>query len=154
MSNAKSEPIISFRDFQPADIDSCLALFDLNSPAFFAPNERQDYFQFLEWVKHGYFLGMLDQAIVATYGLYFTADKTRAQLAWIIVSPHLQGSGIGSEMMHRVLSKARAECAKVLEIKASHLSAPFFAKFGAVGDPLIPDGWGKGMHRIDMNLPL
>jgi hypothetical protein len=37
-----------------------------------------------------------------------------------------------------------------VKIAASHLSAPFFAKFGAVPLRTTDDGWGPGMHRVDM----
>ena len=38
---------MTFRPYQAADRDACLALFDANCPAFFAPNERGDYAAFL-----------------------------------------------------------------------------------------------------------
>ena len=36
-----------FRGYRPPDESACLALFDENCPAFFAPNERDDYLVFL-----------------------------------------------------------------------------------------------------------
>jgi hypothetical protein len=39
-----------------------------------------------------------------------------------------------------------------IRIAASHRSAPFFARFGAETVRETPDGWGPGMHRIDMEL--
>ena len=41
-----------------------------------------------------------------------------------------------------------------IDIAASHLSAPFFKKFGAIEIKIIEDGWGKGMHRVNMKLKL
>ena len=43
---------------------------------------------------------------------------------------------------------------KVIDIAASHLSAPFFEKFGAKTIKEITDGWGLDMHRVDMELLL
>jgi hypothetical protein len=54
--------------------------------------------------------------------------------------------------MARVLEKARTSGMRVLRIAASHKSAPFFAGFGAEAVAETPDGWGPGMHRIDMEL--
>ncbi|WP_242112849.1 hypothetical protein [Luteimonas aquatica] len=39
-----------------------------------------------------------------------------------------------------------------LHISASHKSAPFFARFGALETARVPDGWGPGMHRVEMRL--
>ena len=36
-----------FRSFRAPDTPACLAIFDLNCPAFFAPGERADYAAFL-----------------------------------------------------------------------------------------------------------
>jgi hypothetical protein len=41
-----------------------------------------------------------------------------------------------------------------IDIAASHLSAPFFTRFGAKEVRCTKDGWGAGMHRVDMLLPL
>ncbi|CCQ10838.1 hypothetical protein PALB_17120 [Pseudoalteromonas luteoviolacea B = ATCC 29581] len=43
---------------------------------------------------------------------------------------------------------------KVIDIAASHLSAPFFEKFGEKTIKEITDGWGLDMHRVDMELLL
>jgi hypothetical protein len=41
-----------------------------------------------------------------------------------------------------------------VDIAASQKSAAFFARFGAVTLKVVDNGWGTGMHRIDMELPL
>ena len=41
-----------------------------------------------------------------------------------------------------------------IDIAASHLSASFFKKFGAIELNKIPNGWGENMHRIDMEMNL
>ena len=62
--------------------------------------------------------------------------------------------GIGSAMMQRALAQAGDLGLKQIVIAASHLSAPFFVKFGAVVVSETHDGWGPGMHRWDMELHL
>jgi hypothetical protein len=42
----------------------------------------------------------------------------------------------------------------MLDVAASQHSAPFFARFGARELARTDDGWGPGMHRVDMELPL
>jgi len=55
-------------------------------------------------------------------------------------------------MMKFVKEFATQENLKVIDIAASHLSSPFFSKFGAITKNTIKDGWGIGMHRVDMEL--
>ncbi len=64
----------------------------------------------------------------------------------------MQGRGLGSAIMAHVLEKARRSGMRILRIAASHKSAPFFARFGAETVAETPNGWGPGMHRIDMEL--
>ena len=75
-------------------------------------------------------------------------------LNWILISPDTQGSGIGNEFMIRAIARAKFLGSEEIQIAASHLSAPFFAKYGALEVNYISDGWGLGMHRVDMRLKL
>ena len=73
-----------------------------------------------------------------------------ARLSWIMLDPLTQGVGIGRQIMESVREMARSRRAGRVHIAASHLSAAFFARFGAVESGRQLDGWGPGMHRIDM----
>ncbi|MGH7702968.1 MAG: GNAT family N-acetyltransferase, partial [Gemmatimonadales bacterium] len=143
-------PEPAFRNYQAADRDACLGLFDANCPAFFAPNERADYLEFLSSVD-GYQLCLLSDRIVGGYGL-LPAGAGSLALRWILLAPTAQGRGLGSIIMARVMETLRARQATSLYIGASHKSAPFFARFGASELTTTLDGWGPGMHRVDMTL--
>ncbi len=56
--------------------------------------------------------------------------------------------------MTRVLEIVRTCGEGPLHIAASHKSAPFFARFGAQETATTPNGWGRDMHRVDMELVL
>ncbi len=142
---------ISFKSLSLTHRHSCLALFDANCPEFFAPNERSDYETFLNAVPAGYEVCLVGDEIVGAFGL-IGSDPGCANLNWILLDPKSQGRGIGSAIMKRVVESARAAGIAVIRIAASHKSAPFFARFGAVAVRSTPDGWGPGMHRIDMEL--
>ncbi len=143
---------VDFRDYRDADRAACLALFDANCPAFFAPNERDDYEHWLsDASERGYQLACMDEVVVGAFGL--RADTSAAAaLNWIMISPDHQGRGIGGAMMARVIDEARAARIGTVHIAASQHSAPFFARFGAREIRQTPDGWGLGMHRVDMVL--
>ncbi len=142
---------IRFRRYRNNDRETCLELFDLNCPAFFASNERSDYEQFLDDAVGLYELCLVDDRVVGAYGLY-PDGPNRLALRWILVAPQAQGRGLGSAMVTRIVAELRRSAGVTVRISASHKSAPFFAKFGARERSRIPDGWGPGMHRVEMEL--
>lgn len=144
---------ISFRSFLPSDKEDCLRIFDENCPEYFAINEREDYAEFLDSEPQGYEVCFLNGELVGAYGL---SGKTQAfhSLNWILISPKAQGMKIGHEFMSRAIERAKRLNVPQIKIAASHLSAPFFAKYSAVELNYILDGWDKDMHRIDMELNL
>jgi GNAT superfamily N-acetyltransferase len=127
-------------------------LFDQNCPEFFAPNERGDYEAFLDGSPDGYRVGQIDDRVIAAFGLMPAASAGRCRLSWIMVAKDAQGSGVGRMIMADVLHLARAAHAHTVDIAASHRSAPFFLRFGARELSRTADGWGPGMHRVDMEL--
>ena len=141
----------TFRPFNTHDLPACLALFDENCPEFFAPNERDDYQAFLNGDVQGYEVCRVGDRIVGAFGL-LPGSTGRMALRWILLSPNVQGQGIGSTMMNHVVMSLRAKGGGILEIAASHKSAPFFARFGAREILTTPHGFGPDMHRVDMEL--
>lgn len=143
----------TFRTYLSSDRESCLAIFDANTPKFFAVNERLDYSEFLDSVPERYEVCLSGDSVIAAFGLIGNEPKFK-NLNWILISPQFQGSGVGSKLINRVVSIAHKEKLDYIKIAASHLSAPFFAKYGAKPVLEIKDGWGPDMHRIDMELHL
>ena len=129
---------------------ACMALFDANCPQFFAPNERDEYQCFLKSQPVGYQVCLLNDEVVGAFGLL--KHNQDYAINWIMLSPKTQGSGVGKQVMKHVIATAIAQGIENISIAASHLSAPFFARFGAVAVNEIEHGWGQGMHRIDMVL--
>jgi len=144
---------ITFRLYALADLESCLGLFDANCPEFFAPNERDHYADFLQASPDGYELCVVNDRVVGAFGL-IGGDTRRRSLNWIMLDPQSQGLGVGSAIMDRVAKLGTAAGLELVNIAASHKSAPFFARFGAVTATMTQDGWGPGMHRVDMELIL
>ncbi len=92
----------------------------------------------------------MDGVPAGAFGLI--GDGNERSINWILINPAAQGSGIGSAMMAQVLKRAKQSEVRLVHIAASHLSAPFFARFGAKGGDALKDGWGPGLDRIDMRL--
>jgi GNAT superfamily N-acetyltransferase len=132
----------------------CLALFDANCPTYFAANERADYEAFLDDLDGNYWVRLQGSTAIAAFGLTDGARIGHLSLNWIMVHPEFHGGGLGRSIMTAVEMHARAAGAELVDIAASHLSAPFFARFGAREVGQIADGWGPAMHRVDMELRL
>ncbi len=144
---------ISFRFYRADDREACLALFDENCPAFFAANERADYAEFLDTQPSEYQVCLKADVIIGAFGLMGSAADWR-DLNWILISPHSQGLGLGTQFIRRVVQQAKSAGLTGITIATSHLAEPFFAKHGASRIREIEHGWGKGMHRVDMELKL
>ena len=142
---------VTIRPFTAADRAACLALFDENCPEFFAPNERTDYAAFLSVEPSGYSVCLHEQRIAGAFGVTLIAPDG-ASLNWILLARAAQGLGLGTMIMQHVLETVRGRSR--LRISASQHSAPFFAKFGAVESSRQLDGWGLGMHRVEMQILL
>ncbi|MEM1405046.1 MAG: GNAT family N-acetyltransferase [Pseudomonadota bacterium] len=144
---------LAFRDYGKDDESACLAIFDGNCPEFFAPNEREDYRAFLGASPKGYEVCLSAGDVVGAFGVFPQLDGAPS-LNWILLHPNAQGLGLGSAIMARSSASARALEAAFLRIAASHKSAPFFEKFGAQRKRFTKHGWGRDMHRVDMELPI
>jgi GNAT superfamily N-acetyltransferase len=141
-----------FRAYTPEDAEACLALFDANCPRFFAPEERPDYAAYLARAT-GYRVCEGERVIRGAFGIA-PGLPGRANLDWILVDPAAQRLGIGRAMMQAAIDATRSLGASALDIGASQHSAPFFTRFGARELSHVPDGWGPGMHRIEMALEI
>ena len=144
---------ITFRPYTSDDRQICLDLFEANCPEFFAPNERVDYVSFLESVPDGYELCLANSQVAGAFGL-IGDGSLRRRLNWIMLDPRFHGVGAGRAIMDRVAAQATSAGIQAVDIAASHKSAPFFEKCGAVTTATTESGWGPGMHRVDMELLL
>ena len=149
----------TFSAYAGAHRGRCLAIFDANCPEAFAPSERTEYETFLDDAPEGYEVCLLNGVVSGAFGLIATprpGDPDRLRINWIMIDPAAQGRGVGRAMMERVRARASAAASggsdPTIDIAASHVSAPFFARFGAAEVARTEDGWGPGMHRVDMVL--
>jgi RimJ/RimL family protein N-acetyltransferase len=149
----RTRPAATYRPLGPGDREACLRLFDANAPDFFLLGERADYVRFLDSDRGNYQVCVVDGRIVGAVGIE-PVRPGRAAIRWLVVAPDLKGQGLGREMVRYVRAAMRTAGVTTMEIAASHRSAPFFARFGAIPHRAEPNGWGEGMHRIDMELKI
>ena len=146
-------PQISFRPYVSSDRETCLTIFDANTPTFFAPEERADYIEWLDSEPDCYEVCVVSECIVGAFGLLDNGDAS-STLCWIMLDPGAQRSGVGTAIMERVVSCGKAIQAQTMRIATSQKAEAFFAKFGAKPKKITKNGWGAGLDRIDMELIL
>jgi GNAT superfamily N-acetyltransferase len=146
---------MNFRPYQPADKAACLAIFDGNTPDFFAPHERTDFDEFLREPGGLYFVVENESdTIVACGGVWHYSDEQIA-LTWGMVSRTHHRHGIGRWLL---LKRLQYICTLsgtlTVVIDTSQFSAPFFEKFDFHTTQITRDGFAPGLDKIAMQLPL
>jgi N-acetylglutamate synthase-like GNAT family acetyltransferase len=144
-------PDIAFKPYTVEDRESCIRIFDANCPKFFSRNEREDYEHFLDSQPELYSVVLLENLVVGAFGIAYEGQFA-CRLDWILIEPQMQRQGIGSVIMRKVIARAQALEVHTLKIPTSHVATGFFTKFSAVKVSETINGWGPGMHRIDMEV--
>ena len=141
---------LTYTTYQKRHRHQCMALFEQNCPHFFAVEERADYEQFLDSAPENYWLVRQSDDFIACYGL--TIQGLDATIDWIMVDPAVHRGGIGSAMIARAFSIFTEHSVTHLKVATSQHAVGFFARFGLTERSRTMNGWGLGMHRIDMEL--
>src|SRR4051812_37894637 len=93
------------RRYAETDRDRMLAIFDANTPVFFAVNERADFMRYLD-ENAGLYMVVERGADLAAGFAAAPGAAGRAHLNWILVDPAMQGGGIGAAMMAAAKERA------------------------------------------------
>ena len=146
------------RAFVPEDRDACLAVFDSNVPKYLAPEERAEFFEFLNDVNDRdcrYLVLVQDGSVVACGGLFIEPHKHTAALSWGMVDRTLHRQRLGSRLTEARLAQARTiPGIEQLTLATSQHTQGFYARFGFVATRVTPDGFAPGLDRWDMVLQL
>lgn len=84
----------NLRPYTLHDKAALLALFDENTPPYFAQHERRDYSEFLDEPQGVYFVLEKDQTIAACGGYWISPNAPFAVLTWDIVARNVQRQGL------------------------------------------------------------
>ena len=140
------------RPYTPADHDTIIKLFLLNTPQFFHPQEQKDLEYFLkeEMETDPYFVLEENGTLLASGGHYFLDGI--AGLSWFIVHPDWHGKGLGSRLVKHHLDLIKSKHTGKIIVDTSQLVYKFYEKFGFVLLSTTPNHWGPGMHLYSMEL--
>lgn len=149
-------------EYHPGLRQACLALFDSNTPAFFAPQERAEFIDWLGKMETDrrkesgacyYYVAEEAGEPVACGGFYISPDGWNARMAWGMVGRSWHKKGIGREFLNFRIRRIRQlfpHCSIALD--TTQHSYKFFEKQGFVVSKITPDYYAPGLDRYDMDL--
>ena len=145
-------------EYIPEDEKDCLAIFDSNTPQYFAPQERQTFQGFLNRLAAPYSYFVIRNAgekIVACGGIKLEPSNQLAKLRWDMVTAELHHQSIGTFL---TLSRLDRICQfseiQMVSLHTSQHSYQFYEKMGFVVQHIVPNGIVPGMHEYFMELNL
>ncbi|MFK3756689.1 GNAT family N-acetyltransferase [Lysobacter enzymogenes] len=148
---------LRLRDWRADDRNLGLALFDSNTPRFFAASERQDFIDFIDDLPGPYFVLEDADGRALGCGGYATArnDASKGVLCWGMVHGDLHREGLGSILLAQRLARIAADpSSRFVSIETSQHSCGFFARRGFVETRRTIDGFAAGMDLVEMTLAL
>lgn len=151
-------PQITQRPYALTDHVACLAIFDANTPRFFATTERSDFTDHLQTCggpDSPYLVLRQNSAILACGGLHREQGSTSVALTWGMVHPARHGQGIGQRLLDARLALARSlPDLHSLTLSTSQHTSGFYSRAGFTVTAITKDGLTPGLDRWDMTLTL
>lgn len=148
---------VRLRPWRAEDRDLGEALFDSNTPRYFAAIEKADFLAFVDDLPGPYFvLETLDGEALGCGGYAGEPQAASvAALCWGIVRGDLHGHRLGERLLTERLTRIAAQPGfETVRIETTQHSRGFFARYGFVETGHTPDGFAPGMDRVDMTLRL
>ena len=146
---------IIIRKYTSYDQNSILEMLRLNTPAYFAPEEKEDLIRYLNNHSENYFVVEYGKAIVSCGGYNYSDEKGVIRISWDMVDPQYQGMGFGTRLTEfRIEMIKQLADIKRIEVRTSQLAFKYYERFGFVLKAVIKDFWAAGfdMYRMEMEL--
>ena len=141
---------MDLRPYTAADRDGCLAVFDSNTPDFFAPSERADYEKFLDSQDGSYFV-MENEGRLLGCGGYALDNQTQGSLIWGMIHRDWHRNGLGRYLLYyRMKKMTDSGTLQVVRLDTSQRTAPFFEKQGFRAMDVVKDGYAPGLDKVEM----
>ena len=143
------------RPYESRDKAACLAIFDSNSPKYFAPHERDEFSEFLDKPTCTYFVIEAGAAITGCGGYWVSDDGSRAIMCWGMVANDKHSTGLGKWLLlYRWKIISQVAPGALLEINTSQHTYGFFEKLGLKVTEIVKNGYGENIDRYEMRLKL
>jgi len=147
---------VGIRPFVRTDEEACLAIFDSNTPPFFALFERAEFARFLEALNAPYFVATAqDGTVIACGGYHVDGDARFAGLTWGMVERSWHGRSIGEMLLRsRIAAIEVSTTVAVIRATTSQHTRGFFERHGFHVVDIAPNGLAQGLDRVEMERPV
>lgn len=157
---------ITIRPYTPTDKPACIAAFKSNMPRFFAPAELPD---FEEWLREQdarytsplknnneqYYVALLNKKVIGCGGYYIDTAKQEAKMTWGLITNSLHKRGFGKQLFRYRVNVIRSVCPLCrIGLDTTQHAYSFFGKLGFTVTRITKNGYGPGLDRYDMELPV
>ena len=143
--------IMDLQPYLPDNRESCLAVFDSNTPRYFDLAEREEFESFLNQPNCSYFVMKHNDQIVGCGGYVIAEEGKLARLVWGMVRSDLHKNGLGRFLlMFRLREIAKHDGIQAVRLSTSQHAALFFEKQGFKVMGVIENGYAPGLNRIEM----
>ncbi len=144
------------RPYLQADMNRCLAIFDSNTPPFFAPGERPLLERFLRQPNSVFLVVEAEGgSVVACGGYEIMPAEATGYLHWCMVVRDYHRRGIGRRIL---LARLNQLCDQpgidTVAADTSQYARGFLEHYGFTVQRIQEGGYGPGLHRYDLSLPL
>lgn len=145
----KEEALI--RAYKPGDKQAVLHLLKLNTPAYFAPEEKEGLIYYLDHEIEQYFVVEINKEVVGCGGINFANNRTVGKISWDMMHPDYHGKGLGSMLLdHRIDILKRTIGIEKITVRTSQLVYRFYEKSGFVLIEKVKDYWAEGFDLYSM----
>jgi ribosomal-protein-alanine N-acetyltransferase len=140
----------------------CVNIFTSNLPTYFDKDELPGLVQWLagqnknelaykNTLSESFFVGHINEMLVACGGYYICKNEKRASLAWGMVHNDWHGKSIGLQLLaFRVKDIIDKYPTYSITLDTSQHTFGFFEKMNFKTVKILPNYYAQGLHRYDM----
>ena len=142
---------ITIREYKSIDKSSVMNLIRLNTPEYFAPEEENDFSNYLDNERELYYVLLFNEKIVGCGGINFAENKTMGKISWDILHPEYQGKSLGTRLLEYRIEKLESiKSVQKITVRTSQVAYQFYEKQGFELKEIKKDYWAKGFDMYKM----
>ena len=142
---------ITIREYKSIDKSSVMNLIRLNTPEYFAPEEENDFSNYLDNERELYYVLLFNEKIVGCGGINFAENKTIWKISWDILHPEYQGKSLGTRLLEYRIEKLESiKSVQKITVRTSQVAYQFYEKQGFELKEIKKDYWAKGFDMYKM----
>ena len=142
---------ITIREYKSIDKSTVINLIKLNTPKYFAPEEENDFSNYLDNERELYYVLLFNEKIVGCGGINFAENKTIGKISWDILHPEYQGKSLGTRLLEYIIEKLESiKSVQKITVRTSQVAYQFYEKQGFELKEIKKDYWAKGFDMYKM----